>query len=64
MAQGDFTKEEAKETAKAVGELFEAIPKGKKPGYLGHLNDIYLFLSACEQKATAAEPKRMLVPPA
>ena len=55
MAQGDFTKEEAREVTKIVEELFEAIPKGKKMGYIGHLNDVLLFLSAAEKAAPGNE---------
>jgi len=51
MAQGQFTKEEAAETVKAVKELAEAIPNSKRIGYIGHLNDIYLFLRAAENCA-------------
>lgn len=47
MAQGEFTKEEARETKKAVEEIFEAIPKSKRLNYIGHLNDVMLFLEAC-----------------
>ncbi len=50
MAQGDFTKEEAKETLVAVNEVFEAIPKTRRMGYLGHLNDICLFLESCTRE--------------
>lgn len=46
MAQGEFTKEEAEATIKAVNELFDAIPKSRRWDYIGHLNDIQLFLSA------------------
>lgn len=51
MAQGQFTKEEAKATEDAVSELFQAIPKSKRAGYLGHLNDICLFISAAAKVA-------------
>lgn len=51
MAQGDFTKAEADETIKAVDELFEALPKSKKLDYIGHLNDILLFLEAAKRNA-------------
>ena len=54
MAQGQFTKEEARETATAVTEMFNALPKGQRGQFLGHLNDIALFLSAAE-RATPAE---------
>ena len=58
MAQGQFTKEEAIETQKAVEEMFEAIPKSKRVEFLGHLNDISLFISAAQVIApTEAELK-------
>lgn len=51
MAQGQFTKQEAEATAEAVKELFEALPKSKHMDYIGHLNDIYLFIDAAKQAA-------------
>ena len=51
MAQGEFTKEEATETIKAVTELFEGLPKTKRPEFFGHLNDISLFLEAAKRAA-------------
>lgn len=51
MAQGKFTKEEAQATREAVEELFRAIPKSKRMGYIGHLNDILLFLQAAARHA-------------
>ena len=56
MAQGEFTKQEASRTKEAVDEMFEAIPKSKRMGYIGHLNDIFLFLLAAE-KAAPDEPE-------
>lgn len=53
MAQGQFTKEEAKATEEAVSEMFDAIPKSKRGGYVGHLNDVMLFLSAAARVAPA-----------
>jgi hypothetical protein len=53
MAQGEFTKEEAAETIKAVDELFKALPKSKQAEYFGHLNDISLFLEAAKRVAPA-----------
>ena len=50
MAQGEFTKEEAKQTEKAFTEVFDALPKRKQIDFLGHANDIYLFLAACQRK--------------
>jgi hypothetical protein len=51
MAQGEFTKEEAQQTGQAVQEMFEALPKKKQMDYLGHYNDILLFLGAAEEAA-------------
>jgi hypothetical protein len=51
MAQGQFTKQEAKATKDAVSEMFDAIPKSKRIGFIGHLNDILLFLDAAGVKA-------------
>jgi hypothetical protein len=53
VAQGDFTKEEADQTIKAIDELFEAIPKSKRMGFLGHLNDVSLFVEAAKRAAPA-----------
>lgn len=57
MAQGEFTKAEAEETVLAVKEMFEAIPKSKRMGYFGHLNDVCLFLSAAKTSAPDAPTK-------
>jgi len=51
MAQGEFTKEEAKATSDAFKEVFEALPRGKRMDYIGHANDIHLFLAAAEKAA-------------
>ncbi len=52
MAQGEFTAEEAKATREAVDAIFTALPKTKQMNYIGHLNDILLFLSAAERAAS------------
>ena len=49
MAQGEFTKEEAQATIEAVDEMFKALPMRKQRDYLGHANDIFLFLAACKK---------------
>lgn len=46
MAQREFTVDEAKATKEAVEEMFKAIPKSKRMEYLGHLNDVLLFIEA------------------
>jgi hypothetical protein len=51
MAQGEFTKEEAEETVKSVNEMFSALSKPKKIEYLGHLNDILLFIGSAKRAA-------------
>jgi hypothetical protein len=51
MAQGQFTKQEADQTKSAIEELFDALPKSKRMGFIGHLNDILLFLNAAKSKA-------------
>jgi len=51
MAQGEFTKEEADATIEAVNEVLEALPKRKKIEFIGHFNDIFLFLGAAKKAA-------------
>lgn len=51
MAQGEFTKEEARETIEAVGEIMKAFPKRKVRDFFGHFNDILLFLEAAKSAA-------------
>jgi len=51
MSQGSFTKQEAEETVKAIGEMFNAIPKSRRMEYIGHYNDILLFIEAAKQAA-------------
>lgn len=64
MAQGQFTKEEAQATIEAVDEMFkEAIPKSKKMNYIGHLNDILLFLESAKKNAPS-EPSAQAKPSA
>ena len=54
MAQGDFTKAEADRIDKILSEMFEGIPKRRRIEYLGHLNDIALFLQAAKRAAPEA----------
>lgn len=48
MVQGEFTKEEALETREAFREVFAALSKKNRMDFIGHANDIDLFLSAAE----------------
>ena len=56
MARGEFTKEEAKATREAVKEMFDALPKSRRMEYIGHLNDIYLFIDAAGNAAPEEKP--------
>lgn len=49
MADNLFTKDEAAASIKAVSEMFEAIPKSKQMDYIGHFNDVLLFISAASK---------------
>ena len=51
MSQGEVTKEEAKFVLEAVDEMFKALPKTKQMNFLGHLNDICLFVEAVKRDA-------------
>lgn len=57
MAQGDFTKQEVQFVRKAFDEVFNALPKSKKFEFIGHANDIYLFLSKAERIAPEEKPE-------
>jgi len=50
MAQGEFTKEEAQATIVAFEEVFKALSKRNQAEFLGHANDIFLFLEACKRE--------------
>jgi hypothetical protein len=56
MAQGDIQTWAAAEALKAVGEMFDAIPKSKRTGFIGHLNDISFFIEAATRAAPKAKP--------
>ena len=53
--QGKFTKEEATFVLDAVENLFKALPKTKQMDFLGHLNDICLFIEAAKRVAPEEE---------
>lgn len=56
-----FTKEEAQNALDAVNEMFEAIPKSKRLNFLGHFNDICLFVEVAKTVAPSkseAEEKK------
>ncbi|MFH0772554.1 MAG: hypothetical protein V1933_08050 [Candidatus Omnitrophota bacterium] len=47
MAQGKFTRIEAKFCEEALKEIMQALPRKKALEFVGHFNDIFLFLNAC-----------------
>ena len=49
MAQGQATKEKAVSCKEAISEIAKAFPKSKVGEFIGHFNDVLLFLSACEK---------------
>jgi hypothetical protein len=51
MTQGQFTKEEAQQTIEAFDDLFKSMSRNKRIEYLGHANDIFLFLEAAKRAA-------------
>lgn len=56
MAQGQFTKQEADFVHTAANEMFLGLPKSKRMEFLGHLNDIFLFIEAAKRAAPNEEP--------
>jgi hypothetical protein len=63
MAQGEFTKQEAAATQDAVEEIFHALPKTKQVGFVGHLNDISLFIQAAAKAAPDEQPAEATAAP-
>lgn len=59
MAQGDFSAEEAKQNWEGFKEVFEAVPKSKRGGFLGHMNDMALFLGKAEKAADVLNRVRL-----
>lgn len=55
MAIGQFTKEEATSVKEAVDEMFKALSRPKQREYLGHLNEIFLFIEAAGREAPTEE---------
>ncbi len=56
--QGEFTKEEADIIKEAVDEMFTAIPKSKRLNFIGHLNEILIFIEAAKKAAPTEEERR------
>lgn len=51
MAQGEFTKEECDSCVEALTEIMKAMPKAKAIDFIGHFNDLFLFLNAAKKQA-------------
>ena len=54
MATGDFTKEEANEIKKMVEELYRLVPGTKRDSFIGHLNEILVFIETARDHAPHA----------
>lgn len=51
MAQGEFTKQEARATIEAATKIFRALSDRKQGEFLGRWNDVFLFLEAAKRNA-------------
>lgn len=51
----DFTKEAAENAEQAVDQMFKALPKKKQGEFLGHLNEVCLFIEAAKKEAPAED---------
>ncbi len=50
MSQSDLTKENAINCIEGLEEVMKAMPKSKALDFVGHFNDLFLFLEACKKK--------------
>ena len=55
MAQERFTKEECTSCEEALNEIMKAMPKSKVTEFIGHFNDLFLFLTAAKAVAPNEE---------
>lgn len=51
MSLGDWSKEEAGTCRELVDQMFLALPKSKRMEYIGHLNQVLIFLSEAAKHA-------------
>jgi len=51
MTQGKFSKEETTSCEEALNEIMKAMPKSKAGEFIGHFNDIFLYLTAAKAVA-------------
>jgi len=51
MTQGKFSKEECASCEEALNEIMKAMPKTKVVEFVGHFNDLFLFLTAAKKEA-------------
>lgn len=47
----EFTKENCKDMESCVQEMFDALAKSKKLEYIGHLNELLVFLAKAAEHA-------------
>ena len=55
MTQGKFSKEEADSCKEALDEIMKSMSRNKCGEFIGHFNDIFLFLSAAKVAAPNEE---------
>ncbi len=48
---GDWTKQEAERARESAGEMWEAISRKKQLDFLGHLNEILVFIEEAKKHA-------------
>ena len=49
MTQGKASKEEADASREALDEIMKGLSKNKVPEFIGHFNDIFLFIDAAKK---------------
>ena len=57
MTQGKFSKEEAENCTETLNEIMKNMSKNKVGEFIGHFNDIFLFLTAAKQAAPTEKQK-------
>ena len=58
MTQGKFSKEEVTSCEEALTEIMKAMPKSKAAEFIGHFNDLFLFLTAAKKEAPSEDKEK------
>jgi len=59
MTQGKLSKEEAQSCYEATEEIMKAFPKSKALDFIGHFNDIMLFLGTAKRELPSEKQKEV-----